>query len=176
MPTRRQRRLNELLFEEISLLVPGRVSDPRLTDVTITRVETTQDLSTAKVYFTLADASARHEAAIEGLKHCEGFLRAELADVGLRRLPHLVFARDKDFESGERVLEILEQLRHEDGIGHEGGAESLDESGGSAAPGGLTESGGSAALGGLTESGGSAAPGDEGEPRPREDHGVAGGR
>lgn len=94
------------------MLVPGRTTDPRLTDVIITRVEATQDLSTAKVYYTLAtelDAEAQNDAA-EGLAHAEGHLRHELAGVGLRRLPHLVFTRDRGYESGQRVLDILEQL------------------------------------------------------------------
>ena len=94
------------------MLVPGRTTDPRLSEVIITRVETTQDLSTAKVYYTLAtelEASEQRDAA-EGLSHAEGHLRHELAGLGLRRLPHLVFARDKGYESGKRVLSILEQL------------------------------------------------------------------
>ncbi len=112
MTTRRQHRVNALIYESLAMIVPGRVSDPRLVDVLITRVETTQDMATAKVYFTCGDGDdAEVAAALEALRHGEGFLRAEIADLGLRRLPHLVFARDRQHESGERVLRLLEQLR-----------------------------------------------------------------
>jgi ribosome-binding factor A len=111
MPTRRQHRLNELLFEELSLLVPGRLDDPRLEGVRVTRVETTQDLSTAKIYVVPAtDDEAAAAAMLPALEHAQGRIRVELGDLGLRRLPRLVFARDKQFEHGERVLALLAQM------------------------------------------------------------------
>lgn len=116
MPTRRQARINALLYEELSLIVPAEASeDPRMADVniTVTRVEATQDMSTAKVYFTTDGEEAEVASVLATLKAHEGELRSDLADLGLRRLPHLVFARDRDYESGERVLEILERLRAE---------------------------------------------------------------
>ncbi len=110
MPTRRQQRLNEMLLEEIALLVPGQMDDPRLTGVRITRVETAQDLSTVKVYFTVLDQDESPDEAVHALQHAAGRLSAELGAVGLRRLPRLVFAQDKAFESGERVLWLLDHL------------------------------------------------------------------
>jgi ribosome-binding factor A len=109
--TRRQQRLNGLLFEELSLLVPGQLDDPRLVGVTVTRVEVTQDLTAAKVYVTGGNTT---EAAVlemlTALEHAQGRLRDELSDLGLRRLPRLVFARDKQYESGERVLAVLDEM------------------------------------------------------------------
>ena len=134
MATRRQRRVNELLMQELSMLLPGRVDDPRLTPVVVTRVESMQDLSTAKVYFTTS--SAVDEAGVleidAGLEQARGFLRGQLSVLGLRRLPRLVFARDRDFESGARVLELLEQISaesHPDPDGDEQPTDGPDEPG-----------------------------------------------
>jgi ribosome-binding factor A len=110
MPTRRQHRLNELLREELVLLVPGRLDDPRLADVVVTHVETTQDMTTAKVYVTCDGPGEVTAEMLGALAHAEGFLRTELASVGLRRLPHLVFARDREYERGVRLMEILSRL------------------------------------------------------------------
>jgi|GEM_PF-518626 ribosome-binding factor A len=110
MPTRRQRRINELVLEELTLLVPGRFDDPRLANAKVTRVESTQDLSNVKVYVVSSDPDDSMEDVLEGLRHAEGVLRHELGGLGLRRLPHLVFAQDKAYESGERVLEILARM------------------------------------------------------------------
>ena len=110
MPTRRQKRLNELLLEELSMIIPGRLDDPRLADVAITRVEVTQDLSTAKVYYTCTDTESDCPEAVVALAHSESFLRGELSGVGLRRLPHLVFTRDRFFESGQRVVDLLNRM------------------------------------------------------------------
>lgn len=129
MATRRQHRVNQLILETLSLVVPGRVSDPRLVDVQITRVETTQDLATAKVYYTCdAEDDGGAADALTALKHGEGFLRAELADLGLRRLPHLVFTRDRQFESGARVLALLQQLKADGALGSPDDADSDAES------------------------------------------------
>lgn len=114
MPTRRQQRINELLLEELSLLVPDRLDDPRLESARVTRVETTQDLSTAKVYVVSVIGDEDVEEALAGLRHAEGMLRSEIAGSGLRRLPRLVFAEDKAFQSGERVLAILAEMDGED--------------------------------------------------------------
>jgi hypothetical protein len=54
---------------------------------------------------------ARMSAMLAALAHAEGGIRVELGGLGLRRLPHLVFARDREFERGERVLAILEELQ-----------------------------------------------------------------
>ncbi len=117
MATRRQRRINELLMQELSTLLPGRVDDPRLVTIVVTRVESTQDLATAKTYFTTSAAASEEELAVihEALEQARGFLRGQLAHLGLRRIPKLVFARDRDFESGHRVLDLLEKLSEERG-------------------------------------------------------------
>lgn len=110
MPTRRQLRLNEMLLEEMSLLVPGQMDDPRLTSVRITRIETARDMSTAKVYFTRLEPEQPVEEIYAALQHAAGRLCVELTAVGLRRMPRLVFALDKDFERGERVLWLLDHM------------------------------------------------------------------
>jgi ribosome-binding factor A len=111
MTTRRQRRLNELLFEELSLLIPGQLDDPRLVGATVTRIEATQDLTVAKVYVTGGgESDAAVAAMLTALDHAQGQLRDDLGGLGLRRLPRLVFARDKQYESGERVLAVLDEM------------------------------------------------------------------
>jgi ribosome-binding factor A len=98
------------MHEELSLLVPGRLDDPRLTNVAITRVQVTQDLSTAKVFYTCDSSDEEGAQVPDALVQATGLLRSELADIGLRRLPQLVFTRDREFERGQRVLDILEHL------------------------------------------------------------------
>lgn len=112
MPTRRQYRINELLLQEICLLVPGQVADEDLSDITITRVESTQDLTSAKVYFTLGQDAAPVDIvdALRRLHEVQGPLMDELSTLGMRRVPRLSFAHDKAHESGQRVLEILTRL------------------------------------------------------------------
>lgn len=117
MPTRRQYRFNEILLEELSLLVPGTIGDEDLSDINLTRVEAAQDLSAAKVWFTLGpDCSAEALAdALRRLNDVQGPLMDELGTLGLRRIPRLVFAHDRAHESGQRVLDILARLDRGEG-------------------------------------------------------------
>jgi ribosome-binding factor A len=117
MPTRRQRRVNALLLEELSILLPNRVDDERLADVRVTRVDTTQDMTTAKVYVTCYGDDEASAAMLAALEHAKGFLRSQLSDLGLPRIPNLVFARDRGFESGERVLRLLDEMAHDESDG-----------------------------------------------------------
>jgi ribosome-binding factor A len=110
LPTRRQFRVNELILQELQLLIPGRLDDPRLINVLVTAVESTQDLSTAKVHYTCAGSDEECAGVPAALEHSRGVLRNELAALGLRRMPQLVFARDRQFESGQRVLDLLDRI------------------------------------------------------------------
>ena len=112
MPTRRQRRVSELVLRELSLLLLHQVRDPRVSGVTITEVEVTQDLMLARVYFRVLGATEGAGEALAGLEHAAGYLRKQLAArVELRYVPELVFAPDRSGEYGRRIDELLDQLK-----------------------------------------------------------------
>jgi ribosome-binding factor A len=120
MPTRRQRRVSELIHRELSTLLLSGVKDPRLSDVTITGVEVTRDLLLARVYFTVLGAEDGGKEARAGLEHAKGFLRTQLAErVELRFVPDLNFVHDTSYESGQRIEAILDQLKEDGQLGDE---------------------------------------------------------
>jgi ribosome-binding factor A len=120
MPTRRQRRVSELIHRELSMLLMLEARDPRLAGVTITGVEVTPDLLLARVHFTvLGDKDAQQEALV-GFEHAGGFLRTELAGrVRLRFVPELDFQLDKSAEYGRRIDELLEQAKESSDSGED---------------------------------------------------------
>jgi ribosome-binding factor A len=121
MPTRRQRRVSELVRRELSLLLLHQVRDPRLSSVTITGVDVTQDLLLARIYFRTIGTDQMAEAAA-GLEHASGYLRSQLAArIQLRYAPELVFVPDLSAEYGQRIDALLDQL--------EEGGQSQDEPG-----------------------------------------------
>jgi ribosome-binding factor A len=111
MPTRRQRRVSELIHRELSWLLMREVRDPRLADLTVTEVRVTADLLLARIYFSvLGDAEAEKEA-LAGLESAGGFLRTQLAGrVRLRFVPELVFEVDRSAAYGRRIDELLDQI------------------------------------------------------------------
>lgn len=111
MPTRRQRRVSELIHRELSWLLMREVRDPRLADVTVTEVQVTADLLLARIYFTvLGDAEAEKEA-LAGLESAGGFVRTQLAGrLRLRFMPELIFEVDTSAAYGRRIDELLAQI------------------------------------------------------------------
>jgi ribosome-binding factor A len=112
MPSRRQRRVSELIHRELSMLLMLDARDPRLAGVTITGVDITSDLMVARVFFTvLAEGDEKVSEAQAGLERATGFLRTQLAArVQLRVMPHLVFELDKSTAYGRRIDALLDGL------------------------------------------------------------------
>ncbi len=114
--TRRQRRVGELLKEELSILLQREARDPRLEDVTVTDVEISPDLRHARVYVSVIGDQQAKAKALKGLEHATGFLKRQLAArVTLRRIPDLTFHLDESMERGQRIMELLHQIEGEVG-------------------------------------------------------------
>ncbi len=117
MPTIRQRRVAELVREELAQILEFEVEDPRLRGITVTDVEMTGDLRMAKVYFTMIGGEEEYEEAFLALDRARGFLRTTLAArVRLRYVPALEFYRDDLLEQARRIDELLDKLHSEPGL------------------------------------------------------------
>lgn len=118
MASRRQRKVAELLHEEISQLIQYGTQDPRVGFVTVTGVEITPDLRQARVYVTVLGDQADAKSSLEGLNNAKGYFRRQLGQtVSLRYIPELVFKLDTSLEHGMRIehlLDSLEDVRGED--------------------------------------------------------------
>jgi ribosome-binding factor A len=112
MPSRRQRRVSELIHRELSLLLLREARDPRLSSVTLTGVEVTPDLLLARVYFSVLGGEDDERAALAGFQHAAGYLRTELAGrVHLRFVPELAFKLDRSSAYGQRIDQLLDQIK-----------------------------------------------------------------
>ena len=114
--TRRTQRVNELLRQEISLVLQHHLRDPRLTSlISVTRVDTSEDLRQAKVYVSVLGKKSKKDEALHGLGSAAGYLRRELGDVlPLKHIPSLTFVLDESLERGDAILEVLNQLTTEE--------------------------------------------------------------
>ena len=110
MTAPRMRRINEVLREVIGAAIATELSDPRIGFVTVTSVETSPDLRTAKVHVSvLGDDGAREEALV-GLRSSHGVLQAKIAaETRMKRTPTLSFHYDPTVEQGMRISELLER-------------------------------------------------------------------
>jgi ribosome-binding factor A len=104
------RRVNEVLREVIGAAIATDLSDPRIGFVTVTSVDTSPDLRTAKVHISvLGDEEAREET-MAGLRSSHGVLQARVAaETRLKRTPTLSFHYDDTIEQGMRISRLLDE-------------------------------------------------------------------
>ena len=125
MQATRKARIESLIREELSLAVAREVKDPRVPNVTITRVELSPDGSQAKIYVSIlglgagpvpeeGDALRRGPSpmadCLRGLGSAAGFLRRKLSKtLTIRHIPALVFHEDRGLDNTLHVHSILKK-------------------------------------------------------------------
>ena len=113
--SQRTDRVDELLRQEIGAILAREVADPRIGFATVTDVETTRDLSHAKVWVSVIGDAAERRETLAALDRAMGFVRRELGvRLRLRRIPALHVELDASMERGTRMLRILDELEHGD--------------------------------------------------------------
>jgi ribosome-binding factor A len=110
MATPRMRRINEVLREVIGAAIATELSDPRIGFVTVTSVETSPDLRTAKVYVSVLGSDAEREASLAALRSSHGVIQSKIAaETRMKRTPTLSFHYDETVEQGVRSSRLLEE-------------------------------------------------------------------
>jgi ribosome-binding factor A len=116
MEYKRSERVADLIHQEIAEMLLRRVKDPRVSGVTITGVEVTDDLQHARIFYCITgnpEETAKKAVAV-GLDKAKGFMRQELGKrLHMKYLPQLVFRYDASFEYGEKIERLLKEL-HKD--------------------------------------------------------------
>ena len=115
MASQRIERVQKLLRSEISSVLQRKLKDPRVGMVTITEVDASPDLKTARVFFSVLKRDESEADAAAGLRSAAGFIRSELMRVlHLRPMPALEFVLDRSLARGADTLDLLDQVRHEE--------------------------------------------------------------
>jgi ribosome-binding factor A len=110
MPTARMRRVNEAIREILGDAIATELKDPRIGFVTVTDVDTSPDLRTARVYVSVLGSEAERERTLEGLGSSHGFLQGKIASaMRMKRTPTLTFEYDESTERGDRISRLLGQ-------------------------------------------------------------------
>jgi ribosome-binding factor A len=109
MKSQRIARIDQEIRRILGTLITQELSDPRLSFVTVTRAEITDDLQHCKVYVSVIGDRHQARQSLDALTHASGFLRGELGHkIDLRHTPDLIFIEDR---SSERAIELAKTLR-----------------------------------------------------------------
>ncbi len=106
----RSDRLASQIQRELANLVRNNLKDPRLSAPSILEVQVNNDLSQAKVYFSVLNPDDA-ELSLRALKHASGYLQREIGKVLKSRItPKLVFIYDDSDIRGRTMSELIDSV------------------------------------------------------------------
>ena len=117
---KRSERVADVIRKELAVLLLTKVRNPKLAGVSISRVEVSDDLQNAKIFFTVFGDRQARRAVAENLEKTKGFMRSHLAKtLNMRYTPTLQFRYDEVSEKVEHLDAIFQEIAEERDRGEE---------------------------------------------------------
>ena len=112
----RIKRIASELQKEISVLINQDLKDSRIAPITsITEIDLTDDLQSAKVFISVLGSHKEKEDTMEGLLNSKGFIKKELGNrMNLRHIPELYFILDEQLEKAMRMDKLISEVIKKD--------------------------------------------------------------
>jgi ribosome-binding factor A len=108
---RRLLKAAEAVREVVSMAILTQVRDPRVKDVTVTRVEMAPDMRNATVHVSVMGTPAQEQLALRGLARSAGFLQAQIAErIETRYTPRLRFELDQGVKHSLEIARVLGEV------------------------------------------------------------------
>ena len=115
----RPERVADQIRAELATLIAREVHDPGIGFVTLTRVQISPDLQTARVFYTALGDDKVRAASGRALDRAAPFLRRQIGSrLRLKRAPEITFVYDESIAGQDRIEQILTDLRR---TGHASG-------------------------------------------------------
>ena len=112
MAYKRADRVNALLQRELGTLISEELRDPRIAFATVTAVEVTDDLRSARVHVSVLGDEEKSRSTMAALEDAKRHLRHESgARTDLRFVPELTFVPDTSAERAVRIATLLRKAR-----------------------------------------------------------------
>ena len=105
-------RLADAMREEISAMVEGELSDPRIGLATVTDVQLAGDGKQAFVLVSVTGSEDDEKSTLAGLDAAKGYIKHELMDrLRIRHSPELHFRLDRSQQYESRIDGLLERVK-----------------------------------------------------------------
>ena len=105
-------RVQETLREEISVIIDGELSDPRIGSTVVTEVALEPGGKSGHVYVAVNGDTSEEDKTLEGLMAARGYIRSELLErLGVRHLPELSFHIDRSEKINARMDSLLTRMK-----------------------------------------------------------------
>lgn len=105
-------RVEERIHFIFSTLLQREIADPRLLDLTVTKVTMDPELRFAKVYVNALGDEDRQEEIMMTLARASGYFRNAISQrIRLKHIPKIQFHWDSTFQESARIHELLEKIK-----------------------------------------------------------------
>ena len=105
-------RVAETLREEISVMIEGELSDPRISFAYVSEVVLAPGGKSARVFVAINGGPEEERETLAGLDAARGYIRHELLErMGKRHIPELSFQADRSKNLGGRIDDLLGRTR-----------------------------------------------------------------
>ncbi|MBQ2471573.1 MAG: 30S ribosome-binding factor RbfA [Acholeplasmatales bacterium] len=106
-------RLESNALRELALILIQDAKNKHLSNVTVTEVRITNDLSYMTIYYTFYQG--KEENYQKALEDCKGYLRSTLAKkLNARKMPELIFKRDTSLDYGNHINDLIVGIHEHD--------------------------------------------------------------
>jgi ribosome-binding factor A len=110
--SRRTRQLGEFVKEEVMEIVRREVNDPRIGFMSITRVDVSDDLRSARIFVSVFGTDEEREETMKALRSAAGYIRRLLKPrMHTRQIPELDFRDDRSMEHAASIARTLNEVR-----------------------------------------------------------------
>ncbi len=116
MPEQRARtyhrgRVASTFAEEITAMLEGELSDPRIAPCYVTEVVLAPGGKSCRVFIAVTGTADEEDDTLAGLMAARAFIRTEIRDrMGVRHVPELTFAIDRSEKMSARMDELLGRM------------------------------------------------------------------
>lgn len=106
-------RIQAEVLRHVSEILASEVKDPRIQAITVTEVDLTGDLQEATVYYSsLDDDPKKIEDIQKALDKASGMIQSKVGQqLTTYHTPRLTFKRDQSIEQGNRIDQLLNQIK-----------------------------------------------------------------
>ncbi len=111
----RPSRVADQIRAELADVLAREVHDPGIGFVTLTRVQVSADLQSARVFYTALGNDQAQQNSARALERATPYLRRQIgARLRLRRVPELRFVYDESIAGQDRIEQLIKDLHTTD--------------------------------------------------------------
>ena len=129
MKSHRLARVSEVIREVAASTILFNLKDPRVKNVTVTRVEVSADLQHTKIYVSVMGTEREQQLTMYGLKSAAGFVQTKIAaQLTTRYVPHVTFVLDEGVKRSIEISRLLHEAQQQSRVDAAARGETTEDS------------------------------------------------